>query len=173
MDSTGRQNNVFFGMMLLLTTEAMFFAGLISAYLVARGNAAVWPPADQPRLPMPITAINTVILVLSGLSAVVSFRKKSVRLMIIAAVLGLLFLLIQGSEWVRMLSFGLTTVSSIYGAFFYLIVGAHGVHVAAGLLLLLVLLWKAKNGSVWIAGTIYWAFVVAIWPVLYFLVYIL
>jgi heme/copper-type cytochrome/quinol oxidase subunit 3 len=86
MDSTGRQNNVFFGMMLLLTTEAMFFAGLISAYLVARGNAAVWPPADQPRLPMSVTAINTVILVLSGLSAVVSFRKKSVRLMIIAPV---------------------------------------------------------------------------------------
>ncbi len=173
MESAGRRSNVILGMLLLLATEAMFFSGLISAYLVARGNAGEWPPAGQPRLPMLVTAINTGVLLASGVAGWISYKSKSLRWMGIASVLGLVFLLIQGSEWIRLVSFGLTTVSSIYGAFFYLIVGAHGIHVAAGLLLLGLLILKSKSASMWTAGIMYWAFVVAIWPLLYLLVYIL
>ena len=40
------------GMLLLLFTETMFFAGLISAYVVDRSGFNVWPPPAQPRLPV-------------------------------------------------------------------------------------------------------------------------
>jgi heme/copper-type cytochrome/quinol oxidase subunit 3 len=34
---------------------------------IVRASAAIWPPPDQPRLPLEETAINTVALFLSGL----------------------------------------------------------------------------------------------------------
>ena len=54
------------GTALLLVTELMLFCGLIAAYLVLRGQAGVWPPEDQPRLPVLMTAFNTALLLASG-----------------------------------------------------------------------------------------------------------
>ena len=48
---------------MFLGAEAMFFAGLIGAYIVFRVGSAIWPPPFQPRLPVAITAVNTLILV--------------------------------------------------------------------------------------------------------------
>ncbi|GIT63008.1 MAG: hypothetical protein Ct9H300mP21_05540 [Pseudomonadota bacterium] len=39
------------GMLIFMVTEAMFFAALISAYLVIRAGLEEWPPWGQPRLP--------------------------------------------------------------------------------------------------------------------------
>src|SRR5210317_2226857 len=68
-------SNGVLGMVFLIITEVMFFAGLISAYLVNRAGNPVWPPDDQPRLPVEITAINTLILLLSGLFFVLLISK--------------------------------------------------------------------------------------------------
>ena len=54
------------GMLIFMVTEAMFFAGLVSAYLVIRAGIEEWPPWGQPRLPVVATAFNTVILLASG-----------------------------------------------------------------------------------------------------------
>ena len=176
------------GVIFLLTSEAMFFAGLISAYIVNRAAAMVWPPYGQPRLPIEVTAVNTLVLLASG-ALLLMFRSKNKSVtqgknlthygyFAISLVLGLVFLLVQGSEWVQMLKFGLTTRSSLYGAFFYTIIGAHALHVVAGLLTLLYIFravrksdgesLKSKIDSI----ALYWCFVVGIWPVLYYLVYI-
>ena len=53
-------------MALFIATEVMFFAGLVSAFLVLRAEALVWPPPGQPRLPLGVTGLNTVLLVASG-----------------------------------------------------------------------------------------------------------
>ena len=45
---------------MLLGAEAMFFAGLIGAFLVFRFGSTVWPPPFQPRLPIGVTGINTL-----------------------------------------------------------------------------------------------------------------
>ena len=37
------------GMLLFMVTEAMFFAALISAFLVIRAGLEEWPPWGQPR----------------------------------------------------------------------------------------------------------------------------
>ena len=54
------------GMLIFMVTEAMFFAGLISAYMVIRAGIEEWPPWGQPRLPVVATAFNTVMLLASG-----------------------------------------------------------------------------------------------------------
>ena len=54
------------GMLIFMVTEAMFFAGLISAYMVIRAGLEEWPPWGQPRLPVETTAFNTLVLLASG-----------------------------------------------------------------------------------------------------------
>ena len=49
------------GTSVFIFTEVMFFCGLVSAYLVLRSHTE-WPPADQPRLPVMVTGINTMVL---------------------------------------------------------------------------------------------------------------
>jgi heme/copper-type cytochrome/quinol oxidase subunit 3 len=92
--------------------------------------------------------------------------------------LGATFLAVQGTEWARMISYGLTTHSSLYGAFFYTLIGIHGLHVLVGLSILFYLYFAVKNARSFEAAKnkiatciLYWYFVVAIWPVLYQLVY--
>lgn len=173
------------GMIFLLATEAMFFAGLISAYIVNRAGAMVWPPMDQPRLPVEVTAINTLILISSAV-AIFIFSKQfksgnsSLKSLVVSILLGVTFVVIQGSEWVKLIGYGLTTTSSLFGAFFYLIIGAHALHVIAGLAVLFYLYFIAKKSGLpeHLQNTIticsmYWYFVVGIWPVLYILVYLL
>lgn len=176
------------GMVFLLFSEAMLFAGLISAYIVNRAGASVtWPPADQPRLPIGVTGVNTLVLLSSAVVLYLFTRRvkkisaidsKSINLLLLTIMLGITFLAVQGTEWARLIGYGLTTHSSIYGAFFYTIIGAHGLHILVGLSILLYLYFAVKRASSFekaknIIATciLYWFFVVAIWPVLYRLVY--
>lgn len=172
------------GMLLFVGCEIMFFAGLISARFVASASLVGWPPLGQPRLPIATTACNSLILLASGVVLYTAQRLLSrsapwgivmprIRL---AIGLGAAFVLFQGIEWARLLHYGLTLQSSAYGSFFYLIIGAHAVHVMAALLVLALVSRGLDTGRVpvtrfW-AAQVFWYFVVALWPVLYVLVYI-
>lgn len=172
-------------MVLFLGTETMVFGGLISAFVILRAGAA-WPPPGEPRLPAAVSAVSTLFLLASGIamfrarSAIQTNDRRSLhRWLLAAALLGSGFLAVQGSEWLRLVSFGLTLQSSLYGATFYTLVGVHGLHVTGGLAGLLFVLHRVRSGRYsaerhsgieicWL----YWSFVVAVWPVLYVLVYL-
>ena len=81
-----------------------------------------------------------------------------------------------GTEWVALLGEGLTIQSSTYGGFFYLIVGAHGVHAIAAILALGWAWYRLDKGRLTASqfGTVsvFWYFVVLLWPVLYLNVYL-
>jgi len=172
-------------MIFLLATEAMLFAGFISAYIVNRAGAMAWPPANQPRLPVEVTAVNTVVLIGSAVAIFLfakQFKRKnfSLNLLAISIFLGAVFLVVQGTEWVKLIGFGLTTTSSLFGSFFYLLIGAHALHVLAGLTILFYLYFSIKktnspehSQSTITVCSMYWYFVVGIWPVLYILVYLI
>jgi heme/copper-type cytochrome/quinol oxidase subunit 3 len=172
------------GMALFLATEAIFFTALISAFLVLRAEAPVWPPLDQPRLPVLLTALNTCGLLLSGWTmtrALGALRHdgRASGWIDVTALLGLLFLGVQGSEWARLIAYGLTTSSSLYGASFYALVGIHALHVVTALVALLVVRWRERRGHYGrlrhegvVLCTMYWLFVVAVWPLLFVLVYL-
>ena len=95
-----------------------------------------------------------------------------------SAGLGLAFLLGQGIEWVRLLGYGLTTRSGVYGATFYAVVGIHATHVVAALIALAVVWRRASRGAITpahresvVVCAMFWIFVVGIWPALYVLLY--
>lgn len=180
-------DNAILATIFLIAAEVMFFAGLVSAFSVLRLAAPVWPPPLQPRLPVEVTGINTLILLGSSVAVVAGLRAlRADRLSIaitrlgLAAGLGGLFLLVQGYEWIRLLGFGLTMSSSTYGATFYTLIGAHGIHVLAALgwLAITVLLLARRrltDGRMAAvrACALYWHFVVSLWPILYVSVYLL
>ena len=179
-------NSSLLGLLIFLGTEAMFFSGLISAFLILKAGSAVWPPLNQPRLPIEVTAINTVILLASAYTmhrAVKAIRneqqKSLVSWLAITAALGTIFLGVQGSEWFRLVRYGLTFTSSNYGATFYTLIGCHGLHVLAAVMVLGLVLWRAVNrrySAQHYNGLelcrVYWFFVVGIWPILFILVYL-
>ncbi len=62
---------------LFVIAEVMLFAGLVSAFVIAKANQVAWPPVGQPRLPVSETAFNTAALVVSGIFLFVAARAFS------------------------------------------------------------------------------------------------
>jgi len=179
-------NNVWLAILVFLGAEAMFFAGLMGAYIVFRVGAAVWPPPFQPRLPVGVTGVNTVFLLASAATIRVALRcarrgdaTHLVRWLGVTALLGAIFLAVQGYEWIELIQFGLTVSSSVYGGLFYTLIGFHALHVFGALVWLMVVFVLARRGHYakdHYVGVqtcaMYWTFVVALWPALYGLVYL-
>jgi len=182
-DRSKALSNGALGMLIFIAMELMFFASLIRAYLVMSAGAIVWPPPDQPRLPVALTGVNTLILFASAFTLYRSYRAfgdnpkgNQVRTYLLMTLLfGTTFVAVQGFEWVSLIGHGLTMTSSQYGAFFYLIIGIHALHAVGAI----IGVWRAyrflKNGKLeeqTLMGTqLFWYFVVGVWPVLYWLVY--
>ena len=175
--------NSILGMLMFVGAEVMFFAGLVSAFTVYRSSAAIWPPPDQPRLPLEETALNTAALLASG--AFLFFaarmlrrgeREKASRWLLASILLGAFFVVFQGVEWAALIGDGLTLRSSNLGAFFYVIIGIHALHAVIALGLLAYAWLRLRSGflppTVLGATEVFWYFVVGVWPVLYLRVYL-
>lgn len=135
---------------------------------------------------MEVTGVNTLVLLASSLAMVRARRAIRrgdpaglVKGLGQTALLGTTFLFIQGYEWIRLVRFGLTASSGIYGGTFYTLIGIHGSHVLVAVIWLSVILIRATQQrysetnhlGVTICG-MYWHFVVAVWPILFTLVYL-
>jgi len=169
---------------IFIVTELMLFTGFISAFMIVKGRAigGIWPPTGQPLLPAEETLVNTAALIASGMVLIATeliFRKNRQLAkwpMLLSIVLGGWFVAAQGVEWAALLQQGLTLTSSAHGAFFYTIVGFHGIHAIVALCIILwcwvrLCLGKLAPGQLW-AGQAFWYFVVGIWPLIYWQVYL-
>ena len=170
------------GTLIFVIAEMMMFAGLISAFSIVKAGALGWPPPGQPRLPVEATAFNTAMLLASAgflfvaNRAFAGDRDRARRPLFAAMALGAFFVLFQGYEWVALIRQGLTLTSSTHSSFFYLIVGMHGIHAIAGLIVLGRAAFKLSRSvlaaSTFAAAQVFWYFVVGLWPILYCLVYL-
>jgi cytochrome c oxidase subunit III len=106
-------------------------------------------------------------------------QQTLVRMLLYTAVLGVVFLVVQGYEWVKLIGYGLTLSSGVYGATFYTLIGCHGLHVF-GAVIWLLSVWRratykrytaTRRTGVVLCG-MYWSYVVGLWPLLYWLVYL-
>lgn len=171
-------------MLIFVFTEVMFFTGLVSAFLISRASIGpgAWPPPGQPRLPVGTTALNTVALLLSAPLLFLALRAlrrggAGAGLRLGAAIaLGACFLLGQGREWIALLHEGLTLRSSLHGSFFYIIVGCHGLHALVALLAMGWSFLRLRAGTLrpdtLAAVSVFWFFVVGVWPFLYYQIYL-
>lgn len=170
---------------MLLVAETMFFAGLIGAYLVFRVGSVAWPPPGLPALPLGVTWVNTVLLAVSGVTMFVALRgirrgDEGVlrRGLLWTALLGGVFVAVQGSEWVGLVRHGLQLSSGPYGGTFYTLIGTHAAHVlgAIGWVFFVFAMarrhaYTAKAHDAVEACAVYWWYVCVLWVALFALVY--
>ena len=99
---------------LFLSTEIMFFAGLIGTYIVLRFGAPVWPTPHDVHLSEPIGALNTAVLIASSLTVVLAFeaaqRDRSAAArgwVLVTFLLGCVFIGVKGYEYRAKFSHGI------------------------------------------------------------------
>jgi cytochrome c oxidase subunit 3 len=178
-------SNARLGMLMLISAETMLFVGLVGAYIVFRAGSKVWPSGHL-YLPVAVTWLNTIFLLISCYTmhrAIKALRldqhERVVTWLSLTALLGTIFLAVQGYEWTQLIRDGLTISTGMYGATFYTLIGCHGLHVLAAVVWLLAVLVLATQGrfsasrpiAVEICG-MYWYYVGALWAVLFPLVYL-
>ena len=172
------------GMLTFLGSEIVLFGALIYAYIDARYRLMEWPPPGMPHLDVTLAALNTDVLIASGITmeiALMRFRRGRLQqfriFMIVTIVLGALFLAGQAWEYTHV-GFGLS--DGIMASTFFVLTGLHGGHVTVGLLVLLYALVNVQRRrrahpggaqqdglGLLQSGTYYWHFVDAVWVVLF------
>ena len=171
------------GMAMVILTEAMIFATLLSSYIFVRAAAKEWPPhpVEAPEL----ERISLFTLILLGSSVPMVWAERGIRKgqqgrlklgLVITMVMGLIFFVNQLIEY-HELHFGIR--DHAYGSLFYSITGLHGAHLAAGLIMVGMLLVKASMGkftaerhaTVEVIG-MYWHFVDVVWVFVFSTLYV-
>ena len=179
-------------MLIFLIFDAMMFAGMVGIFMLTRTAAGgAWPPDGQPWFPLQETAINSAVLLVSGVLvflAAHAWEKREARvgsLLFSAIVLGACFVFFQGVIWIGLIRQGLTLSSSPHGNLFCLIVATHGAHVVGAVIFMGVAWLRLKplpddhyrpsgspiSSTFW-AARLLWYFTVGIWPILYLCLYL-
>ncbi len=174
------------GFWAFIGSECLFFASLISTYMVYKGRSVVGPFPEE-ILDIPLTTISTFILLMSSLAMVLALdgiqrgsKKLTLAWLGTVIVLGITFLGFQVYEFNHFVHEGLTIGTNVFGSSFYVLTGFHGAHVAGGVIWLSTLwILAARNRlgagdslKVEIAG-LYWHFVDIVWIAIFTLVYLI
>jgi cytochrome c oxidase subunit III len=176
------------GLKLFLTSEAAIFGSLFAHHYYSRAHYPTWPPAGAPRLDTHLPAIATLILMSSSVTMEFAhhFLKKGHRrpaawLTFVTIVLGVIFLGFQGHEWGFLKAYDEFTIKSgTAGSSFFAMTGFHGLHVATGLIMLMIVWVRLRLGHFdperhfsFVAASWYWHFVDAVWIFLFFTIYLI
>jgi cytochrome c oxidase subunit 3 len=161
---------------------------------------AVWPslaagvtgsPAGivepfQTMTPFWLPTINTALLLSSGVTLTIAHhalqhgqRARTIAFMWATVILGIVFLFVQGYEYVHAYrDLNLKMNSGPYGSTFFMLTGFHGFHVLIGMLMLLFITLRLMKGHFtadrhfgFEGAAWYWHFVDVVWLGLYVLVY--
>ena len=173
------------GMACLIFGESAIFTIFVVAYLYYLGKNLSGPTPGEV-LETPI--FYTICLLSSSLT--IHFAAKFLRsgkraaflgLWFLTIILGALFLFGTGQEWHRLIyEHGLTISTNLFGTTYYSLVGLHGFHVTAGLLMLVIVLLFGSLGRIGPEQServevlsMYWHFVDVVWVVVFTVVYVL
>jgi cytochrome c oxidase subunit 3 len=160
----------------------MMFMGLTSAYMVRRAGGN-WLEFRLPN----IFFLNTAILILSSValhSSYIFFKKGQEQLykglLLLAFVLGLVFIVLQYKGWLDLTAIGVELTGNPAGSFIYVISGIHAAHILGGLAAILVAIIQGfslkykvtkKRKLRFELTLIYWHFVDFLW--IYLLIFFL
>src|SRR6202140_4519310 len=129
------------GMECLIFAESAIFTIFVVAYLFYVGKSLTGP---TPREVLETPIFYTICLLSSSLT--IHFATRSLErgrrgaflgLWFLTIILGALFLYGTGQEWHRLIyERGLTVSTNLFGTTYYSLVGLHGFHLTAGLIML-------------------------------------
>jgi nitric oxide reductase NorE protein len=124
-------------------------------------------------------AINTMVLITSGLFAALAVNAQShnktlqTRLWIGAAIiLGITFLVIKWHEYSEKFAHGIGMESNNFYTLYFLITGFHALHVVLGIIILIIVGWKNSLDNLE-TGAAFWHMVDLIWVIVFPLIYLM
>ncbi len=166
-------------MWVLIVSELLVFGAGLAAFMAVRLTDPAGFAAAQDALHRTGAGINTVVLVTSGFLAAIAgpllaggqlVRARAA--LVAAAVLGVLFLIIKGAEFADKAERGIAWDTHPFYTFYYLLTGFHAAHVVAGVLILLLVAWKATTRNIEV-GSAFWHMVDLVWVLLFPVIYLL
>jgi heme/copper-type cytochrome/quinol oxidase subunit 3 len=174
---TGVSNSTL-GLWLFLASEVMLFGALFSAYALLRVSAAAWP-SGRDVLNVVLGTVNTAVLMAATFNA---WRARSLalprarRALQVATFLAAVFVVNKAIEYRSEFAHGMVPAVSTFLAMYYTLTGFHALHVIGGILANGWAL-AGRAGEAMTLNRIrllawYWAFVDAIWLVIFLLVYV-
>jgi len=179
-------DNHIFGFWVYLMTDLLMFAALFATYAVLRNNT-FGGPSGKELFSMPFVLTETLILLISsftcGSMILAAERAKNNQVIIWLAVtflLGVSFLAMEISEFHRLVIEGHGPSANAFLSSFFTLVGTHGLHIASGLLWIVVLI-----AIVWKRGvtdhiksqltrlSLFWHFLDLVWIFIFTIVYLM
>jgi cytochrome c oxidase subunit 3 len=185
-DPESHANRYRIGMWVGLASVTMMFTSLSSAYIVRSVSANDWVSLPMPR----VLIASTVLLVASSVTFELARRRLKAgataayaKWLFITVVLGVGFLVSQLFAWRQLAAQGIYLSSNPHSSFFYLLTGAHAVHLAGGLFGVTFLWLRSrrvlteaaqahKRKASADAVSIYWHFMDALWIYLFLLLFL-
>lgn len=166
-------------MWVLIVSEFLVFGAALLAFLAVRATDPAGFGSDQALLDRTAGALNTMVLVTSGLCAALAVmhrereeRSLARRWLFAAGSLGVVFLVVKGFEYAHKAEIGLGIETSPFFTFYYLTTGFHALHVVAGLVILALVAWadSVRNME---AAVAFWHMVDFVWVLLFPIIYLL
>ncbi|MUG65457.1 cytochrome (ubi)quinol oxidase subunit III [Paenibacillus campinasensis] len=179
--------NKVLGFWLFLGGEAVLFGTLFATFLALRNQNNEGPTAGE-LFSLPITAVATLILLVSSLTSVFAIQamhrhnvKSLINWLIVTVGLGLAFLGLEIYEFYEYIvheSFDMKT--SAFSSAFYTLVGFHGAHVAFGVVWIGILIGQLYRKGLNVVtapkvyvSAMYWHFIDVVWVFIFSVVYLL
>lgn len=174
------------GIWVFLASEVIFFAAIITTFLVYR-DKSVGGPDPKHILTLLIPTINTIVLLVSSVTMVMALesikhdrRSRTWQWLVVTAALGATFLILKGTEYSELFAEGLTPSANIFGSVYFTLTGFHAAHIVIGIIWILSVVAKTVRGGfsasnflpVEIVG-LYWHFVDLVWVAIFMVVYLL
>ena len=174
------------GFWLYLMTDCMLFASLFATFVVLR-TATADGPSSRDIFEMPLVLTETIILLVSSFTcglALLGMKAGKVRQVIWALaltyMLGAAFLVIELSEFAKLVSEGHSWQQSAFLSAFFTLVGTHGLHILIGLIWLVVLVgvilrrgMTAKTIRQLTLFGLFWHFLDLVWIFIFTIVYLM
>jgi heme/copper-type cytochrome/quinol oxidase subunit 3 len=162
------------GMVVLIGTEAMVFLALLSAYFFVRAGASAWPPPGIAPPELHRSVLFTVVLLASSIP--IFWMEWAIpRGHMVQARLGLLLSFLMGAAFLGNTAYDYLHMeegwrTNAYTSLFFTIVGLHAFHLLVGLVMSLTVQAKVWLGKVTPERhvtpdvfALYWHFVDGVW----------
>lgn len=185
------------GMWFFIFTELLLFGGLFLVYSVHR--AAYYTNFHEGSLELSVTigTINTIVLLLSSMTIAMALtavqkgqKKLALGLIAFTLFMAFVFMVNKYFEWSAKVEHGLYPGSALmpllergdlmYFSLYFFMTGLHALHIVVGMILLTVVFFKVRNGSIHSGkyfhlenGALYWHLVDLIWIFLFPLLYLI
>ncbi len=186
MDKHDPNEKIVFGFWLYLMTDLLMFAVLFATFIVLRDNT-FGGPSGRELFNLQFVLSETLLLLSSSFTAGLALlaakegnKRQLIIWLCVTFLLGLSFLGLELTEFSTLINEGHTWEKSAFLSSFFTLVGTHGLHIAAGLLWLSVLLVKIFKDGVTSSMVrkltlfgLFWHFLDIVWIFIFTIVYLM